>query len=77
MNLYKLAKKIANFAWDFDPYEARDNYETFGECMTETYLGLCNKADRKGIISWLENVIILDYEPEYARQLIAEVKAYD
>lgn len=75
MKIYKLAKKLANFVWDFDPYHAMDIYETFGECMTETYIGLCNKADRKGIIKWLESIIDEDYEVSYARELIREVKA--
>jgi hypothetical protein len=43
--------------------------------MTETYIGLCNKTDRKGIIKWLESIIDEDYEVSYARELIREVKA--
>lgn len=75
MKIYNLAKRIANFVWDFDPYDSMDCYETFGETVSETYIGLCNKADRKGIIEYLESIIDEDYEVSYARELIREVKA--
>lgn len=75
MRIYELAKRIANFVWDFDPYNARDCYATFGEAVTETYIGLCNKVDRKGIANYLKSIIDEDYEVEYARKLIKEVNA--
>jgi len=75
MKIYELAKKVANFVWDFDPYNARDIYDSFGEAISETYIGLCNKADRKGIIEYLESIISENYEVSYARELIREVTA--
>ena len=75
MKIYELAKRVANFVWDFDPYNAKDIYDTFGEAVSETYIGLCNKTDRKGIIAWLESIIDENYEVSYARELIKEVNA--
>ena len=75
MRIYELAKKIANFAWDFDPYNAKDIYDSFGEAVSETYIGLCNKTERKGISKYLKSIIDEDYEVEYARELIKEVNA--
>lgn len=75
MRIYELAHKVANFVWDFDPYNAKDIYDSFGEAVTETYIGLCNKVDRKGIANYLKSIIDEDYEVEYAKQLIKEVNA--
>lgn len=75
MKIYELAHKVANFVWDFDPYNARDIYDSFGEAVTETYIGLCNKVDRKGIVEYLESIIGEGYEVAYARKLIREVNA--
>ena len=75
MKIYELAKRVANFVWDFDPYNARDIYDSFGEAVTETYIGLCNKVDRKGIVEYLESIISENYEVSYARELIKEVTA--
>lgn len=75
MKIYELAKRVANFVWDFDPYHAMDCYETFGEAVSETYIGLCNETERKGIIAYLESIIDENYEVSYTRELIREVKA--
>ena len=75
MRIYELAHKVANFVWDFDPYNAKDYYDTFGEAVSETYIGLCNKTERKGIVEYLESVIDEGYEVAYAKKLLKEVNA--
>lgn len=72
MALYELAKKVANFAWDIDPYNARDCYDTFGEAVSETLIGLSNRIQRKAIYDWLLSV---ETETEYANVLAKEVAA--
>lgn len=73
MKFYELAKRVANFAWDFDPYHAKDCYGDFGEAVSCTMIGLCDTEKRKGILKWFESVIEEGYEPEYAQKLMAEV----
>lgn len=76
MKLYDLAKKIANFIWDFDPYNARDFYDSFGDAVSETLIGLSNDAQRNAIREFLCDIAIQeDYEPEMALALAKEVSA--
>lgn len=77
MKLYKLAKKVANFIWDFDPYNAKDYYDSFGDAVAETLIGLSSPTQRKAIYDFL-----LDIKAEvggedaiYAEKLAREVKA--
>lgn len=72
MKLYELAKRIANFVWDCDPYEARDNYDTIGELISETLIGLSNKPQRIAIANWLRDC---ETEPNYAKELAREVRS--
>ncbi len=75
MKIYELAKRVANFVWDFDPYNARDIYDSFGEAVSETIIGLSSKVQRKGIALYLESIIEENYETEYAKELLKEVNA--
>ncbi len=76
MKLYNLAKKIANFIWDFDPYNARDFYDSFGDAVSETLIGLSDKVQRESIKEFLCDIAIQeDYEPEMALALAKEVSA--
>lgn len=70
MKLYKLAKRIANFMWDMDPYDMP--YDNVGELIAKTLQDLTDKAKRKAIIQWLTDC---ETETEYAQKLITEVKA--
>ena len=72
MKLYELAKRIANFVWDIDPYEARDNYENIGELITETLIGLSSSRSKKAIHDYLMDC---KTETEYANKLAKEVLA--
>lgn len=79
MEKYKLAKRIANFAWDFDPYGCMDEYRCIGELVRETLSGLFDKTYLSGLIDWLADIATDcdDTESaEYAKKLLAEVKAY-
>lgn len=74
MKLYDLAKKIANFIWDFDPYNARDFYDSFGDAVSETLIGLSNDTQRNAIREFLCDIAIQEnYEPEMALALAKEV----
>ena len=74
MKLYDLAKRIANFVWDFDPYNARDYYDSFGDAVSETLIGLSNATQRNAIREFLCDIAIHeDYEPEMALSLAREV----
>lgn len=74
MKLYDLAKKIANFIWDFDPYNARDFYDSFGDAVSETLIGLSDRTQRESIREFLCDIAIQeDYEPEMALALAKEV----
>ena len=70
MKLYDLAKRIANFVWDLDPYHARDCYTTFGEAVSETWMGLSDKARRVSIAQYL---LECEIETEEAHRLAKEV----
>jgi hypothetical protein len=70
--MYTLAKKIANFVWDLDPYEARDNYENIGELISETLKTLADKTKRTVIVDYLYEC---ETETEYAMELAREVIA--
>ena len=74
MKLYDLAKRIANFIWDFDPYNAKDYYSSFGDAVSETLIGLSNDTQRNAIREFLCDIAIQeDYEPEMALSLAREV----
>ena len=75
MALYNLAKKVANFIWDFDPYNAKDFYESFGEAVSETLIGLSNNTQRDAIREFLCDIANEGFEPEMALQLAREVAA--
>lgn len=78
MKLYELAKRIANFIWDFDPYNAMDYYESFGDAVSETVTSLCSKSERKTIMEFLADIAAENEETidtDYANQLIREVAA--
>jgi len=74
MRLYELAKRIANFVWENgDWFEIRDTYDTFGELVSETLIGLSDKVYCRAIIDWLNEC---ESEPEEAKRLAKEVKAF-
>lgn len=74
MKLYNLAKRIANFIWDFDPYNARDYYSSFGDAVSETLKSLADATQRETIREFLCDIAIQeDYEPEMALALAKEV----
>lgn len=75
MKLYDLAKRVANFIWDFDPYNAKDYYESFGEAVSETLIGLSNNTQRDAIHEFLCDIANEGFEPEMALQLAREVAA--
>ena len=76
MNIYKLAKKVANFIWDFDPYNAMDYYSSFGDAVSETLMGLSDKTQRKAIHEFLLDIKDEDgVDTEYATKLAKEVAA--
>lgn len=76
MKLYDLAKRIANFIWDFDPYNAKDYYSSFGDAVSETLIGLSNRTQREAIKEFLCDIAIQeDYEPEMALSLAREVSS--
>ncbi len=75
MKLYDLAKKVANFIWDFDPYNARDFYDSFGDAVSETLIGLSNDMQRNAIREFLCDIAIEGFEPDMAMQLAKEVSA--
>lgn len=75
MKLYDLAKRVANFIWDYDPYNARDYYgDDFGKALFETLRGLNNVTQRETIRVFLCDIAIQEnYEPEMALALAREV----
>lgn len=73
MKLYDLAKQIANFIWDFDPYNARDFYDSFGDAVSETLTGLSDKVQRESIKEFLCDIATEGFEPEIAMKLAREV----
>lgn len=75
MRLYELAKRIANFVWDYDPYNARDYYESFGDAVSETLIGLSNVTQRNAIREFLCDIATEGFEPEMAMKLAREVSA--
>lgn len=79
MEKYKLAKRIANFAWDFDPYECMNQYSCIGELIRETLSGLFDKDYVHGLIDWLADIATDCDDTEsklYAAELLTEVKVY-
>ena len=78
MRLYELAKRLANFVWDVDPYEARNTFDTFGECLEEIFDNLRDKQQRKAICKWLREFAFesrIPEDAEYAKKLAREVNA--
>ena len=76
MKLYNLAKRIANFIWDYDPYNARDYYDSFGDAVSETLIGLSNDVQRQTIHEFLMDLIADgEVDVEYANILAREVAA--
>lgn len=75
MRLYELAKRVANFVWDFDPYNARDFYDSFGDAVSETLIGLSNATQRDAIHEFLIDLGNEGFEPDMALQLAREVAA--
>lgn len=68
--MYTLAKKIANFIWDLDPYDLP--YDNVGELIAKTLQNLADKAKKEAIIKWLTGCEI---DTDYARELAKEVCA--
>lgn len=76
MKLYDLAMKVANFIWDYDPYNARDYYSSFGDAVSETLKSLADVTQRETIRVFLCDIAIQEnYEPEMALALAKEVSA--
>jgi len=77
MNIYKLAKRVANFVWDFDPYNAMDFYDSFGDAVSETLIGLSDKTQRKAIYEFLLDIKdeVDGFDAEEAQKLAKEVAA--
>ncbi len=73
--IYELAKRVANFIWDFDPYNAKDYYDSFGDAISETLKSLCNKEEKDSIREFLCDIANEGFEPEMALQLAREVSA--
>ena len=71
MRTNELAKRIANFIWDLDPYSCRSEYENIGELISRTWSGLSSKRTAKWIREYL---LECDTEKEYARELAKEVE---
>ena len=80
MKIYELAKKISNFVWDVDIYEAKDQFGEggFGELVSETIMALSSKDRAKGIYKWLTEFASesrIPEDAEYALKLAREVNA--
>lgn len=75
MKLYDLAKQIANFVWDFDPYNAKDFYDSFGDAVSETLKSLADATQRNAIREFLCDIADEGFEPEMAMKLAREVSA--
>ena len=74
MKLYDLAKRVTNFIWDYDPYNARDYYgDDFGKALFETLRGLNNVTQRETIHEFLCDIATEGFEPEIALTLAKEV----
>lgn len=66
--MYTLAKKIANFIWDLDPYDLP--YDNIGELIAKTLQDLADKTKRETIIQWLTDC---ETDTDYASELAKEV----
>lgn len=78
MKLYDLAKRVTNFIWDYDPYNARDYYgDDFGKAVFETLRSLNNVTQRQTIYEFLIDLVgeVSDLDAEYAQALAREVAA--
>lgn len=70
--MYELIVKIANLIWDEDPYESKDQYDTFPDFLKEM---MDNIEDKGYVKSVHDRLVDCETDPEYAQELAREVSA--